>query len=93
MISRPLLSPLSAADPSDARALLRVGAAWRERLHALVVRWRSDRARRAERHTLNAFAGLSAHLLRDIGAPDELIARQVEENEPRTVLADLEVRG
>ena len=36
---------------------------------------------------------LNPHLLRDIGAPHELIARHVEEIEPRALLGALEVRG
>lgn len=93
MISRSLFSPLSAVDAAAARALARVGAAWRESLQAFVARWRIARARRAEARALDGLAGLSAHMLRDIGAPDELMARHIEETEPRSVLVDLEVRG
>jgi hypothetical protein len=92
MISPSLVSPLSAAAAAP-RAVARSDAPWRERLDAFVGRWRTRRASRAEGRALDALAGLSAHLLRDIGAPDELIARHVEEIEPRGTLADLEVRG
>ena len=91
MISRSLISPLSAAPAAAPRAHARTGAAWRERLHAFIGRWRTGRTRHAV--GLDALAGLSAHLLRDIVAPDELIARHAEAIVPRCALADLEVRG
>ena len=93
MVSRPLASPLSPAETVAARALAGVVGACAAPVRALVLHWRRYRAQQARRHAQDALASLGAHLLRDIGAPDELIARHVEEIEPRSVLASLEVRG
>ena len=40
----------------------------------LQVLWRDSRARRREAHAVDAIADMNAHMLRDIGAPDRLIA-------------------
>jgi hypothetical protein len=93
MMSRPLASPPSPAETAAARALAGVLAACAAPVLALVLHWRRYRAQQAQRHAQDALARLGAHLLRDIGAPDELLARHVEEIQPRSVLASLEVRG
>jgi len=77
-----------------------VAAAWASAM-ALATAWRraqveSRRRHReaaADRDAQTALAGLNLHLLRDIGAPHELIARHIEEIEPRALLGALEVRG
>ena len=72
-----------------ARAMARATAWLRAR--AKTRRLRRDAA--SDRDTQAALSGLNVHLLRDIGAPHELIARHVEEIEPRALLGTLEVRG
>ena len=52
----------------------RLGRAKRQ----LLSRWHDYQARRQEARALVAINEMDAHLLRDIGAPDQLIARAVE---------------
>jgi hypothetical protein len=96
MTPRPVAPTALAAETTTAG----IAAAW-ARAMAIATAWlraraESRRQRReaaADRATQAALAGLNVHLLRDIGAPHELIARHVEEIEPRALLAALEVRG
>jgi len=76
------------------------GAAWTVALARAAAWLRARAGRRAargaplsEQDVQAALRGLNAHLLRDIGAPQELIARHVEEIEPRALLGSLEIRG
>ena len=56
-------------------------------------RWRSLRAQAAaQRHVDEALAQLPAHLLRDIGAPEPLIA-QATAVDARPCCADVELRA
>ena len=48
----------------------------RDTLHAMLSRWREHRALVQKAHALDTL-GLNAHLLRDIGAPDENLLRAV----------------
>ncbi len=96
MSTRPVAATALAAETAAtavaaawARAMARA-AAWRR---ARAASWRRRREMAAARDTQAALAGLNVHLLRDIGAPHELIARHVEEIEPRAILGALEVRG
>jgi len=92
MIDRPLVSSACVLEHAAPPSLTGLAAAWLERLRALAVAYRVRRVARAEARDRDALCSLSAHVLRDIGAPDEMIARHVEEISPRSVLADLEPR-
>jgi len=92
MIDRPLVSSACVLEHAAAPSLTSLAAAWLEWLQAFAVAYRARRIARAEARDRDALCSLSAHLLRDIGAPDEVVARHVEEIRPRSVLADLEPR-
>ncbi len=65
----------------------------RSALAALRAWWASRRGRAAARHVDEALGGLSPHVLRDIGAPDSLVACAVEREAARPSLADFELRA
>jgi len=73
--------------PQAGRAL----AAVREWLQALYARRRDLHVQRREARALRATSEMDAHLLRDIGAPEELIARAIEDRThlPREFLFQL----
>jgi uncharacterized protein YjiS (DUF1127 family) len=59
--------------PLTERVVSEVGNALRA-AGALVALWRIQKARRREARAINAMTDMNEHMLRDIGAPDRLIA-------------------
>ena len=84
-------SVATSSRPRTGRAL----AALREWLQALHARRRDLHVQRREARTLRAVSEMDAHLLRDIGAPEELISRAIEDRNsrlPREFLFQLATR-
>jgi hypothetical protein len=59
------------------RVYARIGERVRAALRALLKRWREHKTRRAEPRAFDAIGDMNEYMLRDIGAPDWLIARAV----------------
>jgi uncharacterized protein YjiS (DUF1127 family) len=93
MTTQTLPTAARPADRGAASLTNRIG----RRLRALVAALAAWRHRRAlERRTFRAsheLAGLSSHVLRDIGARDVDVARASAFDSPRTSVLDLEIRG
>ncbi len=67
-------------------ALRGAGRAW-------IARRRARQARRRQAHALEAIAGMSDYMLKDIGAPDWMIGRAtMRNNTPDRSRIDMEVR-
>ena len=60
--------------PSTERVFTAIGNALRMALRALLILWRDHNARRREAREFDALGDVNEHMLRDIGAPDRLIA-------------------
>ncbi len=68
---------LTSRPPAD-RVFAGLGDRLRSAKRALSSLWRDYEARRREARALNGIGDMDAHILRDIGAPDRLIARAAE---------------
>ena len=85
MNANEVASPLPINPPLTERIVAEVLAALRSVELAIAGFWSHDEARAADAHAFEAIEHLGERTLRDIGAPDWLVARASERREARAL--------